>query len=302
MPDREQPLVAWLAARAGVDDRVPLGIGDDMAAVCVPTSKVLVSTDMLLDGVHFDSRIHSFEAIGRKALACCLSDCAAMAAAPLSALVSVALSETMGEDDVKRLFEGIFALGDEFDVPIAGGDTTRWANPLAIDITLLAAAGGRAVTRSGARVGDELWVTGPLGGSLRGQHMTFRPRIHEAIALLDELGDDLHAMIDITDGLGLDLSRICRASGMGAVLYAEALEQAASDAAAVMAREDGRTAIDHVLSDGEDFELLMAIRPGQRPSPHMYARVGEITAGHAILIEDPCGRREELEPTGYSHL
>jgi len=302
MPDREHPLVEWLARRAGEDDRVPLGIGDDMAEVFVPDSSVLVSTDMLLDGVHFDSRVHPFDAIGRKALACCLSDCAAMAATPLAALVSVALSDRMSDADIRRLFDGIIALSEEYDVPIAGGDTTRWANPLAIDVSILAVAGERVVTRAGARVGDDLWVTGCLGGSLRGRHMNFLPRVSEAIEILDELGDGLHAMIDISDGLSLDLHRMCRASGVGALLYEEALAHAASEDADLLSREDGRSILDHVLTDGEDFELLMAVKLADAPVPAMHARIGEIVAGDSITLVHADGRREALEPAGYSHL
>ena len=157
----ELALVEYFRRASGGDSaRVPIGIGDDMAGVRVAGDLVLLTCDMLLDGTHFDSARHSMEQIGRKALACSLSDCAAMACTPLAATVSAGLNENMTEDDVRQLFVGLKTIGEEFDCPIVGGDTTSWPHPLALDVSMLAApATPRGpVRRDGARVDDDVYA------------------------------------------------------------------------------------------------------------------------------------------------
>src|SRR3990172_2001080 len=135
-----------------------------------------------------------------------------MAVHPIAAVASVILPHIMDLATAKELFEGVFRGAAEFEVPVVGGDTARWDHPLAIDVTVLAEpfSGVEPITRSGARVGDHIYVTGVLGGSLLGRHMNFIPRITEAKLLAEQLGANLHAMIDISDGLLLDLWRVCR--------------------------------------------------------------------------------------------
>ena len=182
-----------------------------------------------------------------------------------------------------------------------GGDTTAWSKPLAIDVAVVAVPydGIEPVTRSGARVGDGLYVTDQLGGSLLGRHLSFTPRVHEARALAGMLGQRLHAMIDISDGLALDMWRMCKSSGTGAVLDEGQLEQVVSDDAR-SAAADGRTPLDHALSDGEDFELLIAVDGDATQSPVPLYSIGQVTeAGLAIRRAD--GRVDPLEPEGYVH-
>jgi len=313
----ELEFIDWLRERAGkvappgdVVGRLalPYGIGDDMAVVDVPGGRVLFSSDMLLDGRHFDTTSHAFGAIGRKAINCCLSDCAAMAVKPVAVTVSVALCQAMTDEQTKSLMEGMLAAAAAFDVQLVGGDTTRWSSPLVVDVAVVATSYPNIdpVTRSGAKVGDALFVTGPLGGSGLGRHLTFTPRIAEARTLADALGDDLHAMIDISDGLSLDLWRVCRASGVGATLNESALATVISDDAKALAAQDGAPPLTHLLTDGEDFELLLAVtgngktfrRIAELDAPPVY--IGTVVeAGLNLVASD--GGVVAIEPKGFVH-
>ena len=187
----ELEFVEWLRSQQVDLPGVKLGIGDDMAIVQPPTGPVLLSSDMLLDGVHFDTKRHALSQIGRKAIACSLSDCAAMAVCPMAAMVSVAFPSSGTMDDAQELYRGMSAIAAEYELAIVGGDTTAWDKPLAIDVAIAATPydGIEPVTRSSARAGDTLYVTGQLGGSLLGRHLSFRPRVGEARALAEAFGD-----------------------------------------------------------------------------------------------------------------
>jgi thiamine-monophosphate kinase len=193
-------------------------------------------------------------------------------------------------------------VADAFDTAVVGGDTNSWDGPLVISVTVLGTATGRGpVRRSGARPGDWLLVTGPLGGSIRGHHLDFTPRVREAIRLHGAA--DLHAMIDISDGLAADLAHICRESGCGAVLRAEAIP--ISDAAGAMA--DGQSPLEHALGDGEDFELLFAVSADDGRRLLTTQPVGGITLTHVgECVEQGMwlqadGRRQVLVARGYVH-
>jgi len=302
MDQFEIKFVDWLSGRSRAGSAVELGIGDDMAILRTPTGRILVASDMLLDGVHFDTAHHDLSLIGRKAVACNLSDCAAMAVRPLSATVSVAWPRNRPLEDAKRLYEGIETIAAEYDLAIAGGDTTSWEHPLAIDVAISAVPyeGIEPVLRSGAQVGDRLYVTGPLGGSLAGKHLTFGPRVREAYAVAGSLGSRLHAMIDVSDGLALDLHRLCAASGVGATLEEEMLERVISPAAREASPTSGRSALQHALADGEDFELLLAIEGEAEVEGVDLLPVGRITDG-PLTLRQADGDTMPLEPTGYVH-
>ncbi len=314
MSKGELAFVEWLRSVCQVDPaRVPIGIGDDMAALVLDGRVVLTTADMLLDGVHFDTRSQSLRRIGRKAIACSLSDCAAMAARPRGAMVSVALPNAMSMDDARRLYDGMLAIGGEYNCPIIGGDTTSWDHPLAIDVSMIAEPMSNCgpVRRNGARPGDILVVTGALGGSLAGRHLDFTPRLVDAEFLVNELGESLHAMIDITDGLAIDAFRICQASGCAACFDVNLLTAAASDDARRASQYDGRTPVDHVLHDGEDFELLLAIPaqalPKLKKAPHVPMPVGHIVPlapgeSPGLYIRRADGQIKPMEPGGYQHF
>src|SRR5262249_20112000 len=197
---------------------------------------------------------------------------------------------------------GLREMADAFDTALVGGDTNSWNGPLVISVTILGEATARGpVTRRGARIGDWLMVTGPLGGGLLSTQRDFTPPVHEALRLHDLA--DLHAMIDISDGLAADVHHLCEESHCGAVLRAEAIP--ISDAARSI--NDGRSPLDHALGDGEDFELVFAVAPadGERllrtqPVPGLTLHhIGEcIDAG--LWLEEG-GSRRGLAALGYVH-
>lgn len=308
MVDGENTLIDWLRERfAAEPHRAVIGIGDDAAAVRTDDTLIVITTDMLLDGVHFDTGRHRFEQIGRKAVCCSLSDCAAMACWPRAATVSIALPENMSLDDVKRMADGMAETADEFHCPIVGGDTTSWPGKLAIDVAMLAEpmAERGPVRRSNAQVDDLVFVSGPLGGSRSGKHLTFTPRIELASRLV--LDPNLHAMMDISDGLSLDLHRLCTASACDAELTADRLDNLISDAARDLAAKDGRSPLEHALGDGEDFELLLTASGELNPEDVGLIPIGRITSRTSpdrstLWMCHDNGRTEPIEPRGYEHL
>lgn len=293
--------IRWLRDRTPADPRVRIGPGDDCAALTPPTRELLVTTDMLMDGTDFLLAEVGARRVGRKAMNVNLSDIAAMAGAPLAAVVSVALPPG-GRELAQELYLGLRDAADALGVPLVGGDTNSWAGPLVISVTAFGEATGRGpVRRSGARPGDWLFVTGPLGGSILGRHLDFVPRVAEALTL--HAAVELRAMCDISDGLSADLNHILEESGCGAVLFADAIP--ITDAARELSGTSGRTPLQHALGDGEDFELVFAVSPddGARllaaPPVAGLAKIGECVPEGLWLERD--GRRERLEPRGWVH-
>jgi len=308
MSSGEAQLIEWLSSQAGLGGQgrphVTLGIGDDMAAVRCPAGDVLFSSDMLLDGVHFRRETDPLELIGRKAIACGLSDCAAMGVGPMAATVSLALPFGWRLEDSQRLYAGMKAIAQEFECGIVGGDTTAWNQRLAIDVAIIALPfrGIRPRRRDGAQVGDALFATGPLGGSGLGRHLTFTPRVAEAQRILETFGDAIHAMMDISDGLSLDLHRLCEASGVGATLEEALLRQVIHPDAQELAQRDGQPPLGHVLSDGEDFELLLAVDSAAtdvRCGVDLH-RVGTVTSS-GMRLRRADGGEEPLARMGFEH-
>ena len=299
----EFAFIDWLRRQTPADPRLLIGPGDDCAALSLdPAAPTLVTTDMLMDGTCFRLAEAGPRQVGRKAMAVNLSDIAAMAGLPVAAFVSVALPRQNGRAVAEDLYRGLRDMADGFNTVIAGGDTNSWDGPLVICVTLLGQATERGpVRRSGAKPGDWLLVTGPLGGSIAGKHLTFTPRVREALQLHQFA--DLHAMIDISDGLAADVNHICLESRCGAVLRAEAIP--ISEAAWSM--NDGRSPLDHALSDGEDFELAFAMPPAAAQQLLQVQPVPGITCVHigecidqGLWLEEN-GRRHVLEPRGYIH-
>ncbi|MCL6502219.1 MAG: thiamine-phosphate kinase, partial [Pirellulales bacterium] len=229
MSGGEFDLIAWIRQHSTPAGIVRVGIGDD-CAVLAPEGpgELLVTTDMLLDGRHFRLAEHDPADIARKALLVNLSDLAAMAGIPQAAVVAVALpiDAPGGPQRLGRALHAALAqAASEYSVVLAGGDTNAWRGPLVLSVTLIGQATPPGpVLRAGARPGDVLFVTGSLGGSLLGRHLRPSPRVAEGVALRRELGVQLHAMIDISDGLAVDLGHILAESGgLGATLEAEAI-------------------------------------------------------------------------------
>ena len=265
----EFQLIDWIRQHSAPHPQVPVGIGDD-AALLTPTpgEEVIVTTDMLMDGRHFMVGQTDPQLIGRKALAVNLSDIAAMAGRPLAAFISWALPRHGGRDLAQALYAGMAELAQTYHVAIAGGDTNSWDGPLVISITLVGeTVGGRRILRSGARPGDWIFVTGPLGGSLRsGRHLTFTPRVREALDLVQRV--PVTSMLDLSDGIASDLRHILDQSGVGATLDARAIPIHPDVDRTLPEAEQLRRA----LTDGEDFELLFTVSP---------------TAGEQLLASPP---------------
>ncbi|MFO0782579.1 MAG: thiamine-phosphate kinase [Phycisphaerales bacterium] len=255
---REFQLLSHLAALAKADPqpawlRVPPG--DDMALVDVPGGRLLVAVDQVVEGRHFVLGT-PLEAVGRKAVLRNVSDVAAMASVPLACLASVALPASMDEQGALALLAGVRSAAAAWQCPLIGGDTSVHAqpgSPLVLSVTILAVPGpsGRVVTRQGTRAGDAVCVTGALGGSLQpdgsGRHLDFTPRVAAALELVSVLGDRLHAMLDISDGLGRDAAHLARNAAPSALdleLRAAAIPCTAG------------CTWQHALRDGEDHELL----------------------------------------------
>ena len=304
MSSGEDEITAWFARQSTLSPAdFPIGIGDDMAQVRLGDTSVLITTDMLLDGVHFDLKEATIEQAGYKAMAVSLSDCAAMATIPVAAVVSVALPKGFSERELKDLYSGIIRAGDKYSCALIGGDITSWKAdlPFVVSVAMLSkTASNEPVRRSGAKVGDSICVTGSLGGSSLGRHLEFEPRVIEAMKIAQRV--EVHAMIDISDGLSTDLNRICKASGVGAIADAESIP--ISDAAL-----QNDHPLNSALNDGEDFELLFTL--SQKGCQELLSswtesvpvtRIGEITKEKKVMIKMPDGLVRDLPSDGYDHL
>lgn len=292
----EFDFIRWIIAQHRADEFVRVPPGDDLAVLNWPAGDLLlVGVDQVMDGVHFDSHVHSPEQIGRKVMNRNLSDCAAMACLPAAAVATVALPRGAGEAYAQGLYRGMNEAGSRFDCRIVGGDTASWDGKLVMTVSILGRSAGIApVTRAGARVGDGIYVSGPLGGSILGRHMDFEPRVELARKLAS--AHRITAMIDISDGLSRDLRHITDLSHVAAELSASAIPIHAD--AERLSAQDHKPALWHALHDGEDHELLFT--SPDTPAPAGMIRIGTVTQGQGIFITDAAGRRE-LEEQAWQH-
>lgn len=303
----EADFLQWLRGRLPANPSCPLGLSDDAAVLRLPASEPLLATvDLLTDGVDFELAGSDPQRVGRKALAVNLSDLAAMAARPLAALVALALPRAGAARLARELYEGLLPLAEKYDVAIAGGDTNTWDGGLVISVTLLGTPGPAGpLTRRGAQPGDEILVTGEFGGSLLGRHFDFEPRVAEARELMSRY--PLHAGIDVSDGLSLDLARLAGESGCGAVVDLGSIPVAAAARTISEQQADGRTPLDHALGDGEDFELILAVPSdaarrllAEQPLAVPVTRIGQFIAEPGLWHTAAEGRRP-LAARGYEH-
>ena len=304
----ESEFIEWLRKQLPDHPCLVLGPGDDAAVLrWEERSGCVVTTDLLTDHVDFDVNRHSPQQIGRKALAVNLSDLAAMAAKPEAAVVSLALPQSGAFVLAQRIYKGILPLAEQFQLAIAGGDTNCWNGALAISVTAIGVVTDRGtLRRDRAKVGDELIVTGHFGGSILGKHFDFTPRVAEALKLNERF--EIHAGMDVSDGLSLDISRLVQESGCGAELHLDAIPIA--DAAYEMSKgvTDDQTPLEHALGDGEDFELILAVPPaeatrllGEQPLDIPLTRIGRCVKTPGIWTVDETGRNKTLLPRGYEH-
>jgi len=303
----EFELIARLTKSLPANKNVVTGAGDDCAVLDVGAVEnlLLFKTDAVVEGVHF-TRETPPEKIGRKALARCLSDIAAMAGTPVAALVTLGLPEKFEPEFIGKIYDGLNALAEKFGVAIVGGETTTNPGRIFISIALLGTVPrGKQVLRSGAKPGDAIFVTGELGGSLAGRHLEFEPRLKEARWLAKNFS--IHAMIDLSDGLAGDLRHVLKASGVGAELLKSAIP--VSRAAKSLAREKPPFAA--ALTDGEDFELLFTVASGgavklldawKKQFPKLkLSCIGKIVAGDGVILRDKTGA-QKLNAHGYVHF
>lgn len=264
----------------------------------------LVTSDMVMDGVHFLSAEQPLGQIGYKAMAVNISDIAAMAGTPKQAFISLALPRTLAtEAAIAELYSGLSRCAEPFGVALAGGDTNIWQGPLVISVTLLGIAhSGGAILRRGAKPGDRVLVTGPLGGSLNsGRHLSFTPRIAAAKWLAERVA--LRGMADISDGLATDLRHIMALSGVGITL-----EGAAIPIHDDVPAGDEKQRLHAALTDGEDFELVFCCSPADakalatEPNPPVRCRdIGECRQDHRELRLTFQGQEAVFSHHGFRH-
>lgn len=303
------------------DPDVLVGVGpDDCALVRTSHSQLALSVDAFVENTHFLPDADPAD-VARKALAASLSDLAASACRARWALVSLCLRRGLGGDWAAKFAEALAGTAREFGVSIVGGDTVSSRDATFVSVTV---AGepltGGPLFRGGGRPGDVLAVTGALGGTLLGRHLRPTPRLREIKQLMDycagaEPAVFPSAAMDISDGLALDLSRLCRESGVGAVVDKDAIPLSVD--ARKIAEESGRSPVWHALADGEDFELLVAMPPEVwqgfdaylRSAPGTeksrgcarFTRIGELTSGTGMVLRTRDGALHPLAPEGYEH-
>lgn len=294
------------------------GIGDDCAVIPAGEEELLISTDLLMEGIHFLRNGSSPEDIGWKAAAVNLSDIAAMGGTPVATFLSVALPEDAQGEWAERFIEGYAEISRLYNVPLLGGDTTSSLRDIAVNVGILGRCPlGKSIMRSGAKDGETIYVTGPLGDSAAGlqailqglerteeaeilidRHRRPVPRVKEGNALM--LSGKVGAMMDISDGIASDLRHIIKASDAGAVVDLEKLPY--SKEFNSLCRIQGWDRYKLAISGGEDFELLFTGPEGLEECPDVQVYpIGKITKGND-LIWTMNNEPVDLDFTGYKHF
>jgi thiamine-monophosphate kinase len=326
----EHALIARITARLAKPSWVHVGPGDD-AAVIRPERGALdvLTTDAQVEGVHFDRRFVPPEAIGHRALAVNISDLAAMGAAPRAVLLSLVLPDELEVAVIDGMVDGVIALAERHRMAVIGGNITRSTGPMMIDITAVGSVKPRRVlTRSGARPGDEVFVTGTIGGAAVGlqslqecclaktagspraqanEHKFLYPDARVRAGLLLGRNRAASACIDLSDGLADGLRQIATASGVGITVDEAAIPL--GNGVAEFHRDRGRDVLAAVLAGGEDYELLFTVKPAWRGRlravrSHMgevpITKIGTITGDTRLVVRTAAGDRDL--PAGYEHF
>ncbi|HXV84355.1 MAG TPA: thiamine-phosphate kinase [Candidatus Binatia bacterium] len=317
-------LIERVRRKTPLERGVNLGIGDDAAWVQTRSGSCLLTADLLIEGVHFDLKWTSLYALGYKTLAVNMSDIAAMGGIPAYLLLSLGIPAIFDSKDVEEFYRGIHFLALKSGVALVGGDTSV-AKSLFISASLVGHAPHRPITRSGAAVGDDIYVTGTLGDSALGLNLLKRkrhkltdpkakfllsrhhfptPRFHTGATLAKE--KLARAMIDISDGLLQDLGHICKASRVGAIIAAEKLPLSAAYRSLA-----GPQGIGHALAGGEDYELLFCARRSDRAHVERLrgrfdvpiTRIGTcVPPRDGIKILNPKGQPMAFHAGGHDHF
>ena len=312
MPLKEKQLIQRIRRAAGRRaDQAGIGIGDDSAVLPIPRHhEALVTTDFSLEDVHFRRDWHSPDSVGHRCLARGLSDIAAMGGIPHAAFLSLALPLDVPQNWADQFIAGLLKLAARYGVRLAGGDTAQSPAGMLADIVVLGSVPkGKAILRSGARIGDSLYVTGTLGSSAgalqqlrdgeklppKSHRKHFYPEPRLAVGQFLRENKLARAMIDISDGLSTDLGHICDESKTGAVVYAELVPAVAGPDKLALA-----------LHGGEEYELLFTARR-DRDIPKRIAgvpvtRIGEIVSGRRMKLVKADRTSEALSPAGWEHF
>ena len=318
----ERELIRRIASRLAPRPWVVVGPGDD-AAVIQPQPRTLdvLTTDALVEGIHFDRSFCPSDAIGHKALAVNLSDLAAMGASPRAALLSLVLPDGFLVADVDRMLDGLLELAARHQVALVGGNITKSPGPLVVDVTAIGSVHPRRVLRrTGARPGDEVYVTGTIGGGAAGlqafregaelpdaQRRYLRPEPRVRAGLLLSRNRAASACMDLSDGLADGVRQLAELSGVGMAIESRALPL--EDA--VLRWYEQHRAIPAVaaVSGGDDYELLFTSRPSQRGRLRAVrrllgdlpiSRIGVVTKERRVLLKD--GTVERELPAGFEHF
>jgi len=293
----EIALINRIAKKIRTDRSVVKGIGDDAAVIKWTDSKYLLFTcDMLVEDVHFRrSRATPLE-IGRKALARNISDIAAMGGVPRYAVISIGLNAGLSVLTVDGILKGITQLAREFRINIVGGDTVKSAK-LVIDVSLIGEVEKKnLVLRSGARPGELIFVTGSIGASQKAKHLNFTPRLEVARGLVKKF--KLSSMIDVSDGLFIDLKRILDASSSGARIYQK-----------LVPLSKGASSFEKAVMEGEDFELLFTMSPKEALKASRVKLKTPVSLIGSIIdkklgfgLVDDNGAEKEIKTKGFLHF
>lgn len=312
---RETPLLEHIYQRsrdlAGAYAHVLVGPGDDCAVLATGPGAVMVTVDHAIEGRHF-VRGTPWELVARKAMARSVSDIAAMAGRPAWSLATAALPPEFPQADAAAIVDHLNRFAARWGCPVVGGDvgTTEPGAPAVLTVTVagLPHPARGPVLRSTARPGDHCWMTGRLGGSFpSGRHLTFEPRIAEARWLADRLGPDLHAMIDLSDGLGRDAARVAQASGVRV-----RLESALFPLHPATTGGGAEAPAGHPAADGEDYELFFTTAPGVAlpeacpVTGTPLTRIGSVLpvatgTPWSCVIADADGREWDCAALGWEH-
>jgi thiamine-monophosphate kinase len=307
----EFELIAKLTRSLAGNKSVVVGAGDDCAVLDLGLSEkfLLFKTDAVVQGIHFEATT-SPEKIGRKALARCLSDFAAMAGTPTAALVTLALPKDFDVAFMEKIYLGMNQLALEHGVAIVGGETTTNPERILISISMIGTvAKTKCILRTGAKAGDAIFVSGELGGSLSGKHLDFEPRLNEARWLAENFA--VHSMIDVSDGLAGDLRHLLHAASVGAELLASAIPTSRAAKLQARAESSAKPPLLAALTDGEDFELLFTIATRdavrlldawKKEFPKVrLSCIGKISKNPGLQLRDEKGVRT-LSAHGYVHF
>jgi thiamine-monophosphate kinase len=300
-----------------------LDLADDAAVLAIPPGRhLVVAADAMVEGVHYLPDDPP-DTIGRKLLRVNLSDLAAMGAAPLGYLMTTSFARGTPEDWIAGFVRGLALDQAEFGLKVLGGDTTATPGPTCLSLTILGTvAPGGALRRAGARVGDDVWVSGTIGDGALGLrvlrngladdaagHLARRYRLPQPrLALGQAIAGIVHAGMDVSDGLVQDLGHLCRAAGCGAEIAAPSVPLSPA-AHALVAADPALRAL--ILTGGDDYEVLFTADPGAAPAIEAaaaragtaVARIGRMVAGApAVTVRDAAGAMLDLPRGGWSHF